>query len=218
MGWLADESPALRDFMLAQGRVMRLARGMPLYATGDVPDAMFGLVRGSADLSMAIAADEEVLMHRAGPGFWIGDSALLARTDRALTVTAATDCEFLRVPGAAVRARLAAEPGDWPAFFRLNHINAVMAVRVLAEMLGLPPRARFARTLLRIAQPDGVVPATQADLARMTGMSRASFRRAMAELIDGGALETGYGALAIRDARRLADLAQLDAPPPPPAG
>jgi CRP-like cAMP-binding protein len=210
-GWLAGESPAFRDRLFGLGRMIRLGRGRALNAAGDTPDAMFGIAGGHADISLPVSLpvshDEEVLIHRAGPGFWIGDSALLARTERTLSVTAATDCDIFRLPGPALRAHLAACPEDWPAFFRLNHANATLAVSVLAEMLSLPPRARFARTLLRLMEPDGTVPATQEDLARLTGMSRASFRRAMADVIASGAVQTGYGALRIADPARLEALA-----------
>lgn len=206
-GWLAGESPAFRDRLFGLGRMIRLGRGRALYAAGDTPDAMFGIAGGHADISLPVSHDEEVLIHRAGPGFWIGDSALLARTERTLSVTAATDCDIFRLPGPAVRAHLAAFPDDWPCFFRLNHANATMAAAVLAEMLSLPPRARFARTLLRLMQPDRTVPATQHDLARLTGMSRATFRRAMADVIASGAVQTGYGALRIADPARLEALA-----------
>lgn len=197
------------------GRLIRLPRGRALFAAGDPPDAMFGVATGHADIGLPVSEDEEVLIHRAGPGFWIGESALLARTTRALSVTAATDCDIFRLPGPAVRAHLVASPGDWPAFFRLNHGNAVLAVATLAEVLTLPPRARLVRTLLRIAAPDGTVPATQEELARLCGMSRASLRRAMAGLVSAGALRTGYGRLYLGDVTVLQSAA---AAPPLAAG
>lgn len=219
-GWLAGESPAFRDRLLAMGRIIRLPRGRALFAMGDPPDAMFGVATGHADIGLPVSEDDEVLIHRAGPGFWIGESALLARTTRALSVTAAADCDIFRLPGPAVRAHLAASPGDWPAFFRLSHLNAVLAVATLAEVLTLPPRARLIRAMLRIAGPDGTVPATQDDLARLTGMSRASLHRALAGLIAAGAVRTGYGRLVICDPAllgaddSLAPTPEVPGPPP----
>lgn len=208
IGWLADESAAFRERIFSMGRMVRFAKGKALYTAGDPPDAIFGIAAGHVDVSLPVAADEEVLVHRAGPGFWIGDSALLARTERGLTITAATDCDAFRLPGPAIRAHLAETPDDWAAFFRLNHRNTMLTVSVLAEMLSLPPAVRFARSLLRVADPDGSVPATQEDLARLTGMSRASFRRAMARMIAAGALQTGYGNLRILDRDRLVAFAK----------
>ena len=45
-----------------------LARGETLYSVGDDPNAMFGLEEGFLDLAIPIAADEEVVIHRAPPG------------------------------------------------------------------------------------------------------------------------------------------------------
>ncbi len=202
-GWLSEEEPAVRKRIMALGRIVRVGRGQSLYAVGDSPDAMFGVVQGQVDVSLPVAPEEEVLIHRGGPGFWVGDSALLAQVGRAMSVTAATDCEVLRLPGSAVRAYLTEMPQDWPCFYRLNHRNTVLAIQVLAEVLTLSPRARCARTLLRIAQPDGVVPATQEELARLNGMSRASLRRAIADLVRSGVIGTGYGEMRILDADRL---------------
>jgi CRP-like cAMP-binding protein len=202
-GWLAEQPAAFRDRLAAIGRWTRLRRGQSVYTAGDKPDAIFGLDAGNLDVSLPISHDEEVVIHRAGPGFWVGDSGLLAQADRTITITAATDCDVFRVPGAAIRAQLDAHPEDWVALFNLNHRNATLAVRTLAEVLALPPRARFARMLLRLAGPDGGVTATQEDLGRLAGMSRATFRRAFAELIASGAVQTGYGALRIVDRARL---------------
>ena len=53
--------------------------------------------------------------------------------------------------------------------------------------------------LLRLADDEGHVRVTQEDLARLAGMSRATFRRAFVELIDLGIIETGYGGLRIKN-------------------
>jgi CRP/FNR family transcriptional regulator, cyclic AMP receptor protein len=107
------------------------------------------------------------------------------------------------VPGTALSRSLEAHPGDWRHMHRLAGKNGALAVRMLAEALALPPRARFARLLMRIATPEGRVDCTQEDLGRLAGMSRAAFRRAFASLIGSGAVETGRGRIRIRDRAAL---------------
>jgi CRP-like cAMP-binding protein len=175
-----------------------------------VPDAVFGLGAGLVDLLMPISDTEQVTVHRAGPGFWIGESALLAETVRMITLAAATECRVFRIPAAAVRRHLADHPEDWPCFFRLSHVNLQLTMRVHAEYVALPPQARFARMLLRMAGPDGAVRATQEELGQLAGMSRAAFRRTFAELIGSGALKTEYGAVRIVDGAALERAAQAD--------
>ncbi|MCU0855357.1 MAG: helix-turn-helix domain-containing protein, partial [Rhodobacteraceae bacterium] len=82
-------------------------------------------------------------------------------------------------------------------------LNAAMATQALAEALALPVRPRFARVLLRLALPDGTVAATQEELGRMAGMSRAAFRRTFGEMIMAGVIETGRGTVRIHDRAAL---------------
>jgi CRP/FNR family transcriptional regulator, cyclic AMP receptor protein len=62
---------------------------------------------------------------------------------------------------------------------------------LLAEALALSPRARLARTLLRLSE-DGAVHASQQDLARLIGMTRSTLQRSLGELVEAGAIETRY--------------------------
>lgn len=208
LGWLAEQPVSFQTRMAMAGRWTIIPRGATLYTIGDAPDAIFGLGEGLLDVSIPIRGDEQVTIYRARPGFWIGDSALLAGTTRSLTVSAAMDSRVFRVPVGAVRRSLVEYPEDWTCFFRLNHANATLAVRILAEVLSLTPRARFARMVLRLATPDGSVRATQDDLGRMAGMSRAAFRRAFKSLIEAGAVRIEYGGLRIIDRAALQHAAE----------
>jgi CRP-like cAMP-binding protein len=209
IGWLALQPPEFQDRMARIGRWVRLARGAPLYVVGETPKAMFGLAEGRVDISIPIGPDDEVVVHRAPPGLWIGDGALLSGMPRVLSVRAATDCRLFRIErGALVRA-LDDHPGDWMYLHRLSTINGTLSVRILAEVLALPARVRFARLLLRLATPDGAVEATQEELGSMAGMIRAGFRRALHALIAAGVIETGRGTVRIHDRAALEREAEL---------
>jgi CRP-like cAMP-binding protein len=210
VGWLSEQPAQFQARIAAAGRWARYTRGQPLYDEGEGGDAVFGLAEGLLDISIPVHRDEEVVIHRAPPGFWIGDSAVMAGATRTISVRAAADSRVFRLSAAAVQRMLAEHPGDWVCFARLAHRNGTLAVRVLAEALSLPPRVRFARLLLRIATPDGLVQATQAELGRMAGKSRDSFRRAFRELIASGVVAVEYGGLRIIDRRALETVAELD--------
>jgi CRP/FNR family transcriptional regulator, cyclic AMP receptor protein len=66
-------------------------------------------------------------------------------------------------------------------------------------VISLPPRARFARALLRLTSSAGAVHVTQDELGRMVGMSRATFRRSFAALISKGIVEVEYGRILIHN-------------------
>lgn len=202
-GWLSRQTLDFQERIATAGRFIMVERGRPLYQVGDPPDALYGLESGMVDISVPVRRDEEVTVHRAGPGFWVGDSAILAEATRTLSVTAARDSRLFRVAATDIRQMLDRYPEDWKRFYQLNHGNGSMAITVLAEVISLPARARFARILLRMADDEGVIHMTQDDLSRMAGMSRATFRRSFAALIAQSIIRTDYGSLCILDRSAL---------------
>jgi CRP-like cAMP-binding protein len=208
-GWLSEQPAEFREAIARAGRWVKFQKGARLYTVGEDPAAMYGLGEGLLDVAIPISDEEQVILHRAPPGFWIGDGALLSSMPRAVSVEAAMESRVFAVPIAAVRRILYAQPAWWMYFHRLSSLNLILALSVLGEVLALPPRARFARLLLRIASPDGTVRVTQEELGRMAGMSRVAFRRAFGSLIEAGVVETQYGSLRIRDHAALRHEAEL---------
>lgn len=163
------------------------------------------------DIAMPVSGDHEVVIHRATPGFWIGDSGTLAKSPRGVSVSASTDCKLFVLPAVAVLRALEVNLADWVSFYRLSHINTAMVLRAFAEVISLPSRTRFARTILRLVSSEGVIVATQEELSRMVGMSRAAFRRNCSLLIELGIIEVEYGYIRVRDRAALeAEAAKVD--------
>lgn len=160
---------------------------------------MFGLENGRLDVSIPISDDEWVTTHRAQPGFWIGDSALLSGSARGVPVVTHGECLVLTVPALPLNRLLEERPGDYRYFYRLSHANIMPTLHILAEIIALPPKARFARLLLRLAGTDGAVEATQTELGALAGMSRAAFRRVFSDIIERGAVKTEYGVVGTLD-------------------
>jgi CRP-like cAMP-binding protein len=209
-GWLAEEAAAFREHVAAIGRWLSLPRGDSVYEAGDEPMAVYGLGEGFLDVLVPLGQDEEVLIHRAPPGFWIGDGTILTGTKRTISVRAAVDSRVFVISESALGHHLARFPEDWAALHRLSARNARLAVTALAETLALSPRRRFACLLLRCAPRDNVVHATQEELGRLMGMSRMAFRRAFRDLLDQGVVRTDYRAVTIVDPTRLAEIALRD--------
>ena len=206
-GWLSRQPDEFRERMASIGRWRNFRAGQNLYESGDEADAVFGLEMGLLDISIPVSDDLMVHMHRAGPGFWIGDSALLAEQPRVVSVHAHVDSLVFAIPAAPLRRLLAQRPQDLLYFYRLNHANIALVLQGYAEVLALPPRVRFARMLLRLAAPDGLIQATQSELGGMVGMSRAAFRRALCGLIAAGIVRTEYCKVWIVDRAGLEDAA-----------
>ena len=202
-GWLAEQPADFQERMVALGVWRTFRAGQSLYEVGDASNGVFGLETGLVDISIPISDDEMVTLHRAGPGVWGGDSALFADVPRAVSLTAHTESLVFVIPAHAVKQHIAERPTDLLYFYKLNHKNFELALRALADVIALTPRARFARLLLRLASDDGVIRATQTELGKLAGMSRAAFRRAFSELLDAGIVKTEYGKVRITDRAAL---------------
>lgn len=196
-GWLATQPAALRAWVAEAGRWRAMEPGQLLYEAGDRGGGLYGLGAGSLDITFPLVGDEPVSIHRAEPGFWIGDLALLADTERLVSVHAGRGARVFTVPGAAVRAHLRDHPAHWPCFYAITHRNMALALGLLGEALALSPSARVARRLLQLADAGGVITATQEELAGLIGATRTTVRRALKRLVAEGAIETGYRSLTI---------------------
>jgi CRP-like cAMP-binding protein len=108
-------------------------------------------------------------------------------------------------------------PDWWPHFVGIMYENMGTALALLADQLALSSAARLARRLVSHAEAGGAgpeveeVPLSQAELAAMLGMSRASLARALAQMADLGLVERGYGRVRIVDAEGLRRIAASDA-------
>jgi CRP-like cAMP-binding protein len=205
-GWLAGQPERFRDWIIRAGHVRRVRRGQSLYVVGDEPDALYGLIEGSLSVELPLVGEEPVTLHRARPGTWIGESALLGGGPRTISVHVVADGSVLRVPRGSIEAVLQREPAFWRSFYALTHLNGTLAVTVLAEVLSLTPRARLARILLRLRDDRGRVEATQSDLAALLGMTRSSLQRALADLKTDGAVSQEFAAIMVLDSARLRGL------------
>lgn len=203
IGWLAAQPAPFRDWAQRSGRWRLFAKGQSLYQVGEEPEAMYGLGAGALDVLIPVSDDDQVTIHRAEPGFWVGDSGLLAGSRRVISVLAATPCRVFSIPAGAVRRVVEERPDFWRCFYELAHRNGTLAVATLAEVLARSPEARLARMLLRLADGDGHVEATQADLARLLGVTRSSLQRALSRLMVEAGVQPGYGVIVVPDRASL---------------
>jgi CRP-like cAMP-binding protein len=206
IGWLSRQPKDFQSLIARLGRWRKLEARETVYLAGEEPEGLFGLAEGILEMTFPLISEEPVVVHRAEPGFWIGDTAILTDQKRLVTVSAATCARVFVIPASSIRRIVKEEPRHWRSFYDLCVTNQVTTLVLLAEAVSLSPRARIARILLRLALPDGSVPGSQEDLGRLLGMTRSSVRRALSSLIEIGAVASGYGAISIRDRTLLETL------------
>jgi CRP-like cAMP-binding protein len=209
-GWFASCSEDVRGSLRGIGRLLPFAAGDYIYRAGEVPNGVFGLVSGAIDSLIPRLDGEEIVVHRAGGGFWIGDLALFSKQRRLLSLRAATALEVIHLPQNELLALTQRQPTLIADFYRLSHINMAMTLRLLGNLAVAGAENRVALRLMIqrriLADDDGWIPLGQESLAELVALSTQTVRRALRQLESQGLLELGYRRIRILDERGLAGL------------
>ena len=207
-GWLAELDTAKRRLLRPIARLRACGEAEYLYLPGDESDGVYGLVEGALDILVPRLDGEEQLVHRAEPGFWIGDLALFARQRRLVGVRASSPCRLIYLPQDQLRLVIRQEPGLIGDFYMLTHGNMATALRVIGMLSVSGAENRVAlRLLMQRDAPqanDDWIRLSQDCLAELVALSQQSVRRALRSLERRGLVEIGYGKLRIVDREALA--------------
>ena len=208
-GWLAHQPAGFQRKIASMGRWITVPAGKRIYSCGDPSEGLIGIDQGFIDVMAPLSNDEEYVFYRAVAGDWLGDGGLLFGEPRQLSIEAVTTCRFFQVPHTRLRPHLDKHPQDWACLFHLATNRMMLAANLVSDLIALPPQARIARLLLRLQKRNGEVISKQEDLAKLVGVSRATFRRAIEHLVKAGAIAPNYGRLTITDKDALARAANL---------
>ncbi|QDZ06241.1 Crp/Fnr family transcriptional regulator [Sphingomonas panacisoli] len=172
--WFGGLDPALADALVAAGRVRALDEGQWIYSEGDEEPGLCLVVDGVLRLEVSAGRDRGVLLGLIGAGQAIGQSRRFGGGRRIVTASAQRAGHVLLVPDIALPRIAEQAPGAWAAVIALLYDQLDAAVHAAALNLCLTPRQRIAARLAQLADHEGVVAATQADVAEMCGLSRKS--------------------------------------------
>ncbi len=172
--WFAGLDQKLAEALVAAGRVRALDEGQWIYSEGDEEPGLCLVVHGVLRLEASAGADRGVLLALVGAGQAIGQSRRFGGGRRIVTASAQRASHVLLVPDAAFPRIAEQAPGAWAAVIALLYDQLDAAVHAAALNLCLTPRQRIAARLAQLADAEGVVAATQADVAEMCGLSRKS--------------------------------------------
>ena len=190
-------------------RVLQYEEGQAIYHFGDRTNGIFGLVDGAVEVRIPRADGVDITIHRAEPGFWIGDLAFLSEQRRIISLVAVAPTHVLHLPEPALVALLKKEPAFYRDFYALSHLNTWLALQLLAN---LAVSGSVARIALRLniyldSHPDqgDIIHLTHGQLAELVALSPPTVERGLKELQDRGALELGYGRITVLDREVLLD-------------
>jgi CRP/FNR family transcriptional regulator, cyclic AMP receptor protein len=202
VGWLSTTPKGFQNAVLKRGDLRKATSGEPLFLTGDPAGGIFGVVEGQIELHLPGDRDAPALAHIAGPGHWYGDLAAILGHPRRFTFLARGACRILRLRRAEMIALCTKEPVYWRCFAELVATNLRLTVSFIDAIRRRSPTGRIAAELLILAgeQLDAVViHASQAELAAITGLSRAAVNTALGELQKRGWVRNRYAAVEIID-------------------
>lgn len=175
--WFAGLPPALSRDIVRQGEVRRV-RDTVLFAAGDEPNGLFGVLAGQVHVSYTTSEGQLGLLLVAGPGEWIGEAAVLNGGPRFLDAYAAGHCDLLHLSMNAFR-RLTNNFLYYQAFVILLCDHYQLALRYIKSSRELPTLMRLAQRLLFFSRsrnesgkPSDIVPLSQEQLASAVGISR----------------------------------------------
>jgi CRP-like cAMP-binding protein len=214
-GWSSRLPPDLQAELLARARLRIVAEGTRLYAIGDPPGGLVGLVAGclAGEAAQSDAAPRKsLLLH---PGAWIGEGPVAGLDARLTGVWATRKSATLHVEIADFRRVASTCPEAW------RHL-ALLALETHGRTMGLAQdlmmrggRQRLIAILARLGGlreqhvPDpAIIDATQAEVGDIANLSRSVVSRFLQEMEREGLVRLGRSTIKIPDPPRL--LARLE--------
>jgi CRP/FNR family cyclic AMP-dependent transcriptional regulator len=212
--WFAALPLAERKAIVAASERVHLAAGEMLFRQGDVvpagQGAFYGVVSGGIKASSLREDGKEAILAVLEVGNWFGEISLIDGRPRTHDATSVRDSELLALPRPAFD-RMMLRPAFAMAVCRLLAGRVRSLYGMVEDATLRSTRARVARRLLLLARGDAtqardprpVVPVSQEALAMMLGVSRQTLSKELQGLARDGAVELGYGRIAIASAERL---------------
>jgi CRP-like cAMP-binding protein len=213
-GWFRKLSAALQQLILSRSVVRKFAKGQVISVEDSVPKGLYAVLEGQVHLVRDVGTGDEALLHIGEPGYWFGEFGALTGRPTVVTAIARAPVRTLFLPKMQLDRILAEDPRHYQAFAGLVFDRYAALLRVFVELRGLTPEERLRgrlATMARLRKQDrsDAAPASlavsQADLARMVGVSRQTLNALLGKLDQEGLIEVGFRRIRVLDVARLAD-------------
>ena len=212
--WFSALPLADRKALVGACERQHFAAGEMLFRQGDaVPPgqgAFYGVLSGGIKASSLREDGKEAILAVLEAGNWFGEISLIDGQPRTHDATAAGETEVLALARADFD-RMMKRPAFALAVCRLLAGRVRSLYGMVEDATLRSTRARVARRLLLLARGDAsqardprrIVTVSQEALAMMLGVSRQTLSKELHGLVREGAIELGYGRIAIASVDRL---------------
>ncbi len=209
--WFAGLPATFARALLTQAEPISLAAGQRLFARGEAPDGLYGVLRGVIRVTAITTSGQEALLAMLEPPQWFGEIAVFDGAPRTHDAWAQEDCELLRIPQAALLAELAERPQHWRDLGLLMTQKLRLTFSSVEELALLPPTRRVAGRLLLMAEGYGtwtgrskrVLQVSQEQLGLMLALSRQTVNQSLRELESRGCIQRNRASIELIDAQLL---------------
>jgi CRP-like cAMP-binding protein len=218
----ADLEAGQLDFIVAQARSIRYAKGVAVFEQDGAAESFFVLLHGHLQVVKLTPAGQQVVIRYVVPGEMFGIAVQIGRTTYPATATAVVDSVSLVWPSAGWPALVARCPGLMAAALQTVGSRLDDAHTRVVEMSTEEVERRIAHALLRLVKQagrkieDGIqidFPISRQDVAEMTGTTLHTVSRILSSWETQGLVEGGRQRIVVRDPHRLFGLAEGGPPP-----
>jgi CRP/FNR family transcriptional regulator, cyclic AMP receptor protein len=206
-GWFSQRSKDVQKRLAAIARLRNFGTNEPVYSVGEAPNGVFGLIRGSLNISFPRSDGEDYVMHRAGQGFWVGDLALFSQGVRLVSIQAAEPTTMVQLPAIELGKLVREDPRLHADFYAMTYDNFRTAFQIITNLAMSSVAKRVAdRLLLETAacpDPEGWISMSQSELAQLVAVSVPTLERVIRQFATAGLVEKGYRRIRVIDREGL---------------
>ena len=220
-GWFARIPIDRQRLLLSEATAVARPDGARIYATGDEPNGLWGVIEGRVRLLDYPQAGAEVLVRSLGPGEWFGELSTIDGGPRPQDAAASGPTVLAHVSTAALARLFQATPELYRDLALLACAHQRAALAFIGQRVVQSIRGRVAGALLDVAgqgagqeagQGAGRGPREgqgraalirQSEIAVIVGVSRQTLNRTLKAFEVEGVIRTGYRRVEVLDERRL---------------
>ncbi len=183
-----------------------------VFGQGEAGPSVLIVLHGHVKLSLTTAGGREAILDVAGPGDLFGEVAVLNGWPRAADAVALSPCRLLSIDGQQAIQALQGAPASLLALIRLLSGRLRTATEQMTDAVGLPAPARVAKALTYLAalhsRTDRLglhieFQLSQRELGALTGLTRESINKHLANFRDCGAIRMSGQDITILDLPQL---------------
>jgi CRP-like cAMP-binding protein len=209
-GWLSRLPSDLQAELLAAARLRIVQEGARLYAIGDPPGGLIGLVAGclAAEAAQTSAPPQKCLLLH--PGVWIGEGPVAGLDARLTGVWSTRKSAILYIEIADFRRIASACPEAWRHLTLLALETHCRTMGLAQDLMMRGGRQRLLAILARLGglwekrMPDpAIIDATQAEVGDIANLSRSVVSRFLRDMERDGLVRLGRSSIEIPDPARL---------------